>query len=105
MVTLLVILVLATLAVARATRLIVDDKAFQWLRTTTATRLGASNPITYLVHCRWCLSLWIAAAVATPLWFITDAHDTLALTSWAGVPITVLAVAHLSVLAINAGER
>lgn len=90
------LLVLLTLgAVARLTRLVTEDVVFQPFRRWVICHRPAPTPqqsdndhlpdqdesrdedwLVYLVHCRWCTSIWISAAV-TPVvynwpgaWFV-----------------------------------
>jgi hypothetical protein len=60
-----VLVVLAGLfATARLTRLIAADRILLPLRAAAVSRFGPSSAIGYLLHCRWCLSLWLAPPVA-----------------------------------------
>lgn len=49
-------------------------------------KFGEDSKISYLVHCRWCVAIWVSAAVVPFAWFGTG-H------LWAQIPITILAVA------------
>lgn len=53
-------LVVTTLAVARATRLVATDKISEPMRVAAARRLAAGSGLAYLLHCRWCVSIWIS---------------------------------------------
>ncbi|WP_301126763.1 DUF1360 domain-containing protein [Streptomyces cacaoi] len=72
-----IILALLTLgAVARTTRLVVEDTITAPLRDAVdhrATRAAPWRWLSDLMHCSWCASIWIAAAAAGAhyLW-----HDT-----------------------------
>lgn len=57
-------LVLMTLAVARLTRLITADTIMLSFRRWVVTRFGDDSPLTYLVHCTWCSSIWISFPAA-----------------------------------------
>ncbi|TLF96830.1 hypothetical protein FEK35_27460 [Nocardia cyriacigeorgica] len=83
------ILVLSVLAVARATRFIVDDKLFEPVRVWLVDRLGEHSKVAYLVHCTWCSSIWIGFAVAP----IAIAATGL---SWWALPILALAASQLT---------
>jgi hypothetical protein len=52
------------LAHARATRLITTDQITAGLRTRVVRRVGAAHALAYLVHCRWCVGLWLSAPAA-----------------------------------------
>lgn len=56
-------LIVATLAVARLTRLLVDDRITVRYRQWVVKRWGEDSMPSYLVHCPWCTSIWVAAAV------------------------------------------
>lgn len=58
-------LVLGLLAVARLTRLIVEDQVSIALRQWVVRRWGEDSKLAYLIHCPWCTSLWISAPVMT----------------------------------------
>jgi hypothetical protein len=60
---LIILLVLAVLAVARITRLLVEDRLTVAYRRWTINRWGENSLPAYLVHCPWCMSIWIAALV------------------------------------------
>lgn len=98
-----IILILAALAAARATRVIVDDKITEPIRRWLAVHLRQpefegrlqtreGSAITYLVHCTWCAGLWVAAGVGAAAWW-GGLNDALPLSWWAGYPLTTLAVA------------
>lgn len=95
------LLVLLTLiAVARATRIVTDDAITEPLRRWVINHRPApaedgEDPIVYLIHCRWCASIWLAFPAASAVYF------------WGGtaaVQIVVLALAasHISGLIAHA---
>lgn len=53
-------LVVAVLAIARLTRLLVTDEITVGYRRWVVNRWGTGSKISYLVHCKWCTSLWLA---------------------------------------------
>jgi hypothetical protein len=59
-------LILVTFAVARATRLVTTDKITEPFRVAVAGRLREGSQLAYLVHCRWCVSVWVALLAAPP---------------------------------------
>lgn len=105
MATTLTLLLITTIAVARVTRLITVDKIFEPFREWLIRVNGDTGWITYLAFCPWCMSVWVSTALVPPAWFLTHAPDTLALTSWIGLPLTVLAVAHLAALILTKENR
>lgn len=56
-------LIVATLAVARLTRLLVSDKLTVKLRQWVVKRWGADSKPSVLIHCPWCISVWVALPV------------------------------------------
>jgi hypothetical protein len=77
-VTLLV--VLTVLTAARLTRLVVADSfpPLAVARMRVVERWGQESWQAYLVHCPWCMGVWLAAAVVA------------AVTAWYGLPAPVL---------------
>jgi hypothetical protein len=59
-------MVVAMLAVARLSMLLVDDKLTVAYRQWVVRRWGEESMPSYLVHCNWCTSIWIAALVMPP---------------------------------------
>jgi hypothetical protein len=51
--------VVGMLAVARITRLLVEDRLTAAWRQWVVKRFGADSLPSYLVHCPWCMSIWI----------------------------------------------
>ena len=92
--------VLATLATARITRLITTDKISEPARRAAINLLGAKSMLVYLLHCPWCMSIWVAPALAAAIWWPLDLATKLDLTSWLGYPILALAIAHAAALTL-----
>lgn len=59
-------MIVATLAVARLTRLLVDDELTSKYRLWVIKRWGETSLQSYLAHCPWCTSVWIAALLMPP---------------------------------------
>ncbi len=86
------------LAVARATRLVAEDKILERPRIWALARLPEDSLIGYLLTCRWCVSVWLslpAAAVAV-LWGSKP---------WFLIPATALAFSHITGLLVRAEEN
>lgn len=66
---LFVCLAVATLAVARITRLLVEDQLAYRYRRWVVRRFGEDSLPAYLVHCPWCTSIYVALAVMPPAVF------------------------------------
>lgn len=60
-----VILIVLVFAVARVTRLIVDDKISLPFRQWVLAKSGEDGWFFYLVSCPWCMGVWVAAAMTT----------------------------------------
>lgn len=56
-------LVIATLAVARVTRLLVEDQLMVKYRQWVIRRWGETSMASYLAHCPWCMSIWVAIVI------------------------------------------
>lgn len=104
MVELIVVFVLTTLAAARVTRLIVVDRIGQPLRSVIIRWRGESSALTYLVHCPWCMSLWVSAAATAAVWWPADLAGRIGVTTWIALPLAALAVAHLVGLILTREE-
>ena len=61
-------LLMTAMAVVRATRVITTDAVALPLRRWVQQRSGDTGWFTFLIHCKYCTSVWIAAAAA-PLWW------------------------------------
>lgn len=59
----LALLILA-LATARGTRLIVEDYITEPFRKLVIRKFGEESKVTYLVHCRFCASIWVGFVAA-----------------------------------------
>lgn len=81
--------VVYALAVARLTRLVTADKVFDFARNWLIGRLPDEHPAAYLVTCRWCTSVWIAAPAAA-VWYLWG------LQPWFLIPAAALAFSHLT---------
>lgn len=63
--------ILGSLAVYRATKLIIDDEITQELREKAFAALDArpqtvlTRKLSYFLTCPWCVSIWVAAALLT----------------------------------------
>ena len=101
MAALLLLLFLATVATARAVRIIAVDKITEPARKKIIERFGPKHMIVYGLHCPMCLAIWIAPAPALLVWYLTDAPHFLNITSWVGAPLTWLTVAYLAALMIQ----
>lgn len=64
---LIVSLVVGMLAVARLTRLLVDDEITVGIRRWFVKKYGEDHTLTYFIHCPWCTSIWISALIMPAL--------------------------------------
>jgi hypothetical protein len=73
---LIISLVVATLAVARLTRLLTEDRLTAAWRRWAVRKWGTDSLQAYFVHCPWCMSMWIApplmvlATLVPSIWVI-----------------------------------
>jgi len=56
-------MVVGVLAVARITRLLVEDQLMVKYRQWVVRKWGETSMVAYLAHCPWCTSIWVAVAV------------------------------------------
>jgi hypothetical protein len=56
-------LIVGTLAVARITRLLVEDRLTIRWRRWVVDKTGADSMPAYLAHCSWCMSLWVSVPI------------------------------------------
>lgn len=87
---LVVSLVVAALAVARITRFLTEDFLAVGYRRWVVSRWGAESKMSYLVHCPWCISIWVALplmpiAVVFPNLWVIGAFSILAASQVAGL--------------------
>lgn len=68
----LITVLLAILATVRVTRLVTHDMISDPVRLWITERFGATSRITYLVHCPWCVSIYIGALIAYPAYAWAD---------------------------------
>lgn len=92
--------VIVALAVSRATRLIVADRIFLFLRRWVVDKWGDESSAAYLVHCRACASIWLAfpAAIGWTLLSLPWHSWWVALPAW-------LALSQLTILVSRLEEQ
>jgi hypothetical protein len=59
----IIVLIVAMLAVARLSMLVVDDQILLSFRRWAINVWGQDSPLAYFVLCHWCISVWWAAIV------------------------------------------
>lgn len=79
-------------AVARGTRLVVDDYITEPFRKAVQRRYGDDSKLTYLVNCTYCASIWVALLAAITACLL------LPISWWWLVPLT-LAFSQVAVFA------
>lgn len=60
---LIICLLVGVLAVARITRLLYEDRLTASWRRWVLKRWGEESLPSYLVHCPWCMSIWVSIPV------------------------------------------
>jgi drug/metabolite transporter (DMT)-like permease len=83
------VLAVYALAVARITRLVTDDKIFDKPRNKILAAAPDDSKTAYFVTCAWCVSIWVAAAVA-PIAYLWGTHP------WSFIPALALAFSYLA---------
>lgn len=83
-------LVVATLAVARITRFIVEDRLTARVRRWVVRRNGDDGLITYWIHCPWCMSIWIALVAMPVATLFPNIWVVLFFSPWAASMVTGL---------------
>lgn len=100
-----VLLLAGALASARLTRLMTADRVTLPIRQAIVRRWGPSSAVGYLVHCRWCVSMYFGLPVAAA---VVAAVPALRPTGWTAV-LTVgllwLAYSHLTGLLAGLDEE
>lgn len=81
-------LVVAALAVARITRLLTEDFLTVGYRRWVVTRWGPESKMSYLVHCSWCTSIWIALPVMPAAALFPNV--------WVIAALSILAASHVA---------
>lgn len=61
------LIVLTLVAVYRLTRLVTSDYIAEPIRKWAERRWGTESKRAYLLTCNWCLSIYVAPAVAVPV--------------------------------------
>lgn len=63
-----VLLLVLSLAVARLTRLVVQDEITKPIRALAVRHWGPGGMIPYLLHCPWCSGVWVSAVLGIFSW-------------------------------------
>jgi hypothetical protein len=69
-----VLTLLGLFATARVTRLISADKISEPIRAAVVRRWGPSSWLGYLLHCRWCVSMYVAPVFAAAVLWLVPAY-------------------------------
>ena len=90
---LIVSLIVASLAVARITRLLVEDKIMVGYRQWVVKKWGPESLPAYFAHCPWCTSFWVSLPVMPVATFWPN--------QWVIAPLAVLAASMISGLLLD----
>jgi sterol desaturase/sphingolipid hydroxylase (fatty acid hydroxylase superfamily) len=85
--------VIVALAVSRATTMLTTDRIFLSFRRWVVNKYGDESMMSYWVHCRYCVSIWMALPAA-PLWTALN----LPLNKWWIAPFAWFALSYITVL-------
>lgn len=83
----LVVVLAGVFATARLTRLIAADRIMLPFRAAIVRRSPPTGGwLGYLVHCRWCVSLWLSIPIAAGVVYLLDllTHHGLDALGWPG---------------------
>jgi len=72
---LILALIVGTLTVARITRLLTDDQLMNSYRLWVDRRWGTESWQSYLTHCPWCTSVWVALFIMPLAVMTQDPHQ------------------------------
>lgn len=68
-----VLILLGLFGTARVTRIVTADRVSKPIRTWAVTRWGPSSWLGYLLHCRWCTSMYVAPVFAAAVLWLAPA--------------------------------
>jgi hypothetical protein len=88
---------LGLLAVARLTRLIVEDRVAIALRQWVVRKWGEDSKPAYFIHCPWCTSLWIS----TPVMAVASLYPN----RWVVAGLAILAGSMITGLLLDTWNR
>lgn len=71
----------------RVTRIVTTDQITEPPRLWLIDRLGPDNLLVYLVHCQWCMSIWVGAGAAAGAVLLAEVPDGLN-PVWVGAGLT-----------------
>lgn len=80
--------VVGVLAVARITRLLVEDQVAVKYRQWVVRRWGENSLASYFAHCSWCTSFWIALVVMPIAVLFPNVWVIAVLAPWAASMVT-----------------
>lgn len=90
-------LLITALAVARLTRIITTDRIALPIRQYVLAKNGDDGWFTFLIHCKYCASVWIAAGTAPLYWYFGRSP-------WFLIPAVALAFAEFIVFTAKLDE-
>lgn len=92
-------LVLAALAVARITYFLVEDYLTNGYRRWVVNKWGEDSKLSYLVHCPWCTSVWVALVIMPiPVFMLMSWTEPI---TWAVAVLSIPAASMVSGLLID----
>lgn len=92
-------LIVAALAVSRITRLLVDDRLTDGYRRWVVKRWGEDSKASYLAHCPWCTSIWVALPIMpVPVFLLMSWTEPI---TWVFAALSIPAASMVSGLLID----
>lgn len=91
-------LVFLAFAIARATRLVVDDSIASGFRRWVVKTTGEGSGWTTLVHCIWCTGWWMS-------WLLTAVIYPFLDLPWWMLPLTAVAMAQVAPMILQLSDR
>lgn len=91
---LIILLVLGIVATARVTRLVVEDRLTVSWRRAVIRKWGEESLQSYLIHCPWCMSIWIGVVIMMPSLILTGYFPWLGI--WFMAALSVPAASYIT---------
>lgn len=98
-----ILLLVAAIAVSRITYFLTDDYLSSGYRRWVVNKWGDDSKMSYLVHCPWCTSIWVALVVMPMATFTILPWNHV--TTWVLTALSIPAASMVSGLLIELADR